>query len=149
MTTTADTPPQSTQDTPDGAQPPEDAPETPDGAQGAEVDDEVTRLRREAAERRVTAREATERADRLHRALLDRTIAAAAGPILADVTDLPPGDFLDDDDLPDPAKIEAAARALVEAKPHLAARRFAPIPAGPQGDDAPPPTTILGALRSV
>jgi hypothetical protein len=42
---------------------------------------------------------------------------------LADPSDLrPSADLLDDDGLPDPAKIDAAIEVLLTAKPHLASR---------------------------
>lgn len=138
-----------TTDATEGELPP-DAPE-PDG-EPAEGDDEVSRLRSEAARRRVEARDATERADRLHARLVDQAVATATDGLMADGAE----DFarfhdgpvpLDDDGFPDVEAIRSAAEAIIEARPHLAARRFSPIAAGPQGDDAPAPSTILGALR--
>ncbi len=119
---------------------PEVDPETPDDAP------EIRSLRDEAARRRVEARTATDRAEALGRRLMTATVERAAGGILEDVTDLPDGAYTDEEGYPDEAAITAAAEALIEAKPHLAKRRFANIDAGAQ--DAPPaPSTIMAALR--
>jgi len=110
---------------PEPAVTPVEAPETvPDDGQ-VQTDPEtfprsyVEDLRREAAEHRVKAK----RADDLAARLLAATVAQATAGILADPTDLPAGDYLDDDGYPDPERIADTARALVTVKPHLADRR--------------------------
>jgi hypothetical protein len=106
----------------------------------------VDSLRAESSERRRRAREADEarqeaeeRAERLAERLLRSTVAQHATG-LADPGDLllniEPGELLDDDGLPDPAKITTACTALLVKKPHLASRKPAPgsdIDQGPRG----------------
>lgn len=107
-----------------GNQPPE--PE-PDSFPRQYVED----LRRESAGYRDRAK----RADALAERLLVATVREATAGILADPTDLDvsePGHLLDADGYPDPEAITAAARALVERKPHLSDRR----PAGDIGQGA-------------
>ncbi len=66
------------------------------------------------------------RADALA-ARLVTALAAQTGK-LADPTDLPVSDdLLDEDGMPDPAKVDEAVVRLIEVKPHLASTR-------PQGD---------------
>lgn len=145
-----------TTDTPEGndQEPTDEAPEGASEAQEAvPEDDEVTRLRREAADRRVAARDAVARADALDAALTERIVAAATAGVLEDQADF--ARFTDgpvprdEDGLPDEAAIRAAAEAIVEAHPRLGARRFASLPAGPQGADQPAPSNIFDALRSI
>jgi hypothetical protein len=132
-------------DTSDDAPADETAEATPDEEGG-----ELAKLRAEAARRRVEAREATERADELARRLTAAVVAAEAGSLLADPEDLArftDEPLTDDDGYPDPAKVRAAAEALAEARPHLAARRFAPIDQGADSAD-PGGFDLAGALRS-
>lgn len=127
-------------------------PTAPEPEQPAEVmpdatpDDlraEVRRLRDEAATSRVGSR----RADTLAARLVE-SYAAATG-LLADPTDLraEPGDLVDDDGHPDPAKVREAVESLIEAKPHLASRT-------PRGDvdqgarDDAPGVDLAGLLRA-
>lgn len=117
----------------------EDEPVAPE--EEHDVDPEVRRLRDEAARRRIDAREATERADRLSTAL---TVTAACTGVLTD-----PADFArfhdgpvptDDDGLPDHDAIRAAAEAIVTGHPHLGDRR-------PRGR-GPAPTTTTSTWRA-
>ena len=89
----------------------------------------VQKLRDEAAGHRVKAK----RADGLAAALV--TAQAALTGRMADPTDLPYDDeLLDDDGVPDEAKVQAAVEDLLRRKPHLAARR----PRGDVGQGARP-----------
>ncbi len=89
----------------------------------------VQKLRDEAAGHRVKAK----RIDALSARLA--TAQAALTGKLADPTDLPfTADLLDDDGLVDEDKVRAAVDALIERKPHLAARR----PTGNIGQGARP-----------
>lgn len=110
--------------------------------------DYVTALRREAAERRVAAREAEEaataanaRLEAQSSRLLALEVEAATRGVLADPTDLlayvNADELRDDDGNPDTDKIKASAAELVARKAHLAPRT------GPTGDvdqGARPPT---------
>jgi len=89
----------------------------------------VQKLRDEAAGHRVKAK----RADGLAAALV--TAQAALTGKMADPTDLPyDEELLDDDGVPDEAKVQAAVEDLLRRKPHLAARR----PRGDVGQGARP-----------
>ncbi len=95
----------------------------------------VQKLRDEAAGYRVRAK----RTDALNARLA--TAQAALTGKLADPTDLPYDDaLLDDDGLVDEDKVRAAVDALIERKPHLAARR----PTGNVGQGARPETPEIG-----
>ncbi len=95
----------------------------------------VQKLRDEAAGHRVKAK----RTDALNARLA--TAQAALTGKLADPTDLPYDDaLLDDDGLVDEDKVRAAVDALIERKPHLAARR----PTGNVGQGARPETPEIG-----
>ncbi len=95
----------------------------------------VQKLRDEAASHRVKAK----RTDALNARLA--TAQAALTSKLADPTDLPfTDDLLDDDGLVDEDKVRAAVDALIERKPHLAARR----PTGNVGQGARPETPEIG-----
>ncbi len=123
------------QTTPDeGTTPDEAAPETFDRAY-------VQKLREEAAGHRVKAK----RADALAARLV--TAQAALTGKLADPTDLPYEDgLLDEDGLPDEGRVRAAVDALLERKPHLAARRVV----GDVGQGARPSEpafSLVGLLR--
>ncbi len=108
--------------------PPEDVTETFDR-------EYVQKLRDEAAGYRVRAK----RTDALNARLA--TAQAALTGKLADPTDLPfTDDLLDDDGLVDEDKVRAAVDALIERKPHLAARR----PTGNVGQGARPETPEIG-----
>jgi hypothetical protein len=87
----------------------------------------VENLRAEAAEHRVKGK----RADAIA-ARLVTSLAASTGR-LADPSDLPyDAALLDDDGVPDAAKVTEAVEALLAAKPHLASRR----PTGDVGQGA-------------
>lgn len=107
---------------PDGATPPAESTEQPaEVMPGASEDDlraEVRRLRDESSAQRVKGKQADTLAARLVEAY------AAATGLLADPTDLRAevATLLDDDGLPDPAKVREAVEALLTAKPHLASR---------------------------
>ena len=91
----------------------------------------VHELRDEAAAARVKAKRGDAAEDRLRSAI----ITAATAGVLADPTDLPwTSDLADDDGWPSYEKIEAAARELVEAKPHLG-RVGGDVGQGQRGDD--------------
>ncbi len=95
----------------------------------------VQKLRDEAAGHRVKAK----RTDALNARLA--TAQAALTGKLADPTDLPfTDDLLDEDGLVDEDKVRAAVDALIERKPHLAARR----PTGNVGQGARPETPEIG-----
>jgi len=97
----------------------------------------VERLRHEAAEARVKAKDRDDLAHRLHAAL-----TAATGR-LADPSDL----AYDDAHLADDEALNAAIDDLLARKPHLAAR----TPRGDIGQGATPTTTtvdLAGMLRS-
>ncbi len=120
-----------------------EVPDVDDAATGQDVADEqqsfdreyVQSLRDEAAGYRVKAK----RTDALNARLA--TAQAALTGKLADPTDLPfTDDLLDDDGLVDEDKVRAAVDALIERKPHLAARR----PTGNVGQGARPETPEIG-----
>jgi hypothetical protein len=103
--------------------------------------DYVERLRAEAAERRVAAKEAEERAERFGRELFAERVAATGR--LADPTDLAydPA-LLDDQDA-----LGAALDDLVTRKPHLASRR--PVGDVDQGArEAAEGVSLAGLLRA-
>lgn len=107
--------------------PPEDT--SPTGEAEPETFDRayVQKLRDEAAGHRVKAK----RADALSAALV--TAHAASLGRLADATDFPfSDDLLDEDGMPDPAKVSTSVDELLTRKPHLAARR----PTGDVGQGA-------------
>lgn len=101
--------------------------ETPEALSNAESSQEsdgtfdpayIAQLRQEAAEGRVKAK----RADALARQAV-KAIAASDGRLI-DADDLAfDQQFLDDEGLVDTDRVRAAIAALVERKPHLAARR--------------------------
>lgn len=120
----------------------------------------VTRLRQEAAERRVAARTAEESLavaagalEALRDRLLALEVASATAGVLADPSDLltfvSASDLADDDGNPDAEKIKSAASALVERKSHLAPR-LGPTGDVDQGARAPGPEAfdLAGALRA-
>lgn len=117
------TPPVDGDQQPTDTTPPEDAPvdanAPEDATQEPEEDPEsfpreyVQKLRQEAADARVKAKDRDDIAGRLHTAMV-----AATGR-LADPTDLP----FDEANLDDPEALRAAIDALLEAKPHLASRK--------------------------
>lgn len=96
----------------------------------------VEKLRTEAAGYRTRVRELEQQ---LHRMQVEGTGA------LADASDLP----FDPAHLESPEALQAAIDALIEAKPHLKARRFDPAAAaqGPKAGAAAP-VDLLAALRS-
>lgn len=82
----------------------------------------VTRLREEAAQHRVAAKEAAERGDALAELLLARSVEQATAGILRDPSDLPFDEsFVTDTGAPDLDAIRSAAEALTSTKPYLAA----------------------------
>jgi hypothetical protein len=102
---------------------------------GSGPDDEIARLKDEAASRRVAAKEATERAEKYRQQVLDYTVKEASAGLLEDHEDAfnagnPDEDWADDDDPDafDVDKIRASIEAMLERKPHLKAR------AKPRGD---------------
>lgn len=134
----------------------EEAEPSADGTFPAEY---VANLRREAAERRVAAREAeqatataTARLEALQGRLLALEVAAATAGVLADPSDLltfvNAADLADDDGNPDAEKIKSAAVELASRKPHLAPR-LGPTGDVDQGARAPGPEAfdLAGALR--
>lgn len=138
----------------------DETPETPPGEDGRFDAAYVQRLREEAAARRVEARTATEAAtatttamEALRGRLLALEVAQATAGILADSSDLlahvDVAELADEHGNPDPAKIKAAAEALVARKSHLAPR---PSVSGDvdQGARAPSPETFdfAAALRA-
>lgn len=96
----------------------------------------VEKLRVESAGYRTRVRDLEQQ---LHRMQVEGTGA------LADASDLP----FDPSHLESPEALQAAIDALIEAKPHLKARRFAPDAAA-QGPKTPAsaPVDLLGALRN-
>jgi hypothetical protein len=156
MTTPAD----QTADDTSGKAPsgPQDGPNDPAGGQGTgegvqKPQDKITedgpdtfdrayvqRLRDEAAGHRVKAK----RADALAQRLI--TAMAAKTNRLADPTDLAySDDLLDDDGLPDEAKVLDAVEELLAKKPHLASRRPQDSDVG-QGAQADADTVSLADL---
>ncbi len=136
--------------------------EEPEPTEGQTFDASyVTRLRQEAAERRVAARTAGEESlavaagalEALRGRLLNLEIEAATAGVLADPTDLltfvNAADLADDDGNPDAGKIKTAAAELASRKPHLAPR-LAPTGDVDQGARAPGPEAfdLAGALRA-
>lgn len=120
-------------------QEPETEPEPEPGEDGTFPAEVVTRLRREAAERRVAARDAEEatsaanaRLEALGARLLALEVADATRGVLADPTDLlahvPAADLVDEEGNPSAERIKAAAAELVTRKAHLAP------PTRPSGD---------------
>lgn len=103
----------------------------------------VSKLRQEAADNRVKAK----RADDLARQVV-RAMARADGRLI-DADDLAfDGAFIDDDGMVDSDRVVAAIDALVERKPHLAARRpNTPIAQGARPE--PENVTLLGILNSL
>lgn len=139
---------------------PEPTPDEPDPSTFGEHADYVRELRQEAAERRTKAREAEkalEAANGVLRQTRERLLAlevdAAARGILADPSDLlvhvQAAELWGEDGAPDPARIKAAATALVERKAHLAPR---PAVGGDVDQGArppgPEPFDFAGMLRS-
>lgn len=122
--------------------PPEQPAEVMPDATPDDLRAEVRRLRDEAGEHRVKGRRADALATRLVEAY------AAATGLLADPSDLrfDPA-LLDDDGLPDPAKVRAAVDGLLASKPHLASRT-------PRGDvdqgarDDAADISLTGLLRA-
>ena len=97
----------------------------------------VENLRKENADYRTRAKTADDLAKRLHTELVRSTGK------LADPTDMP----FDTEHLDDPEKLAAAIEALVEAKPHLRARRV--VGAVGQGESGGSGTfSLLDAMRS-
>lgn len=97
----------------------------------------VEKLRQEAADHRVKAKDRDALAERLHHALV-----AATGR-LADPTDLP----FHEDHLENPDTLTAALDDLISRKPHLATRR----PAGDIGQgvsEGPSTVNLAGILRN-
>lgn len=76
-------------------------------------------------------------------------MSAATSGILTDSTDLPPeGDYLDEDGFPDVEKVTEAAKALVEAKPHLGDKRPSqPVEQGPRSESAH--VNLAGMVRQL
>jgi hypothetical protein len=112
---------------------------------GASEDDlrtEIRRLRDESATHRVSSR----RADTLAEWLV--TAYAAAAGLLADPADLAfDVALLDDDGLPDPARVATAVDDLLAARPHLASRT--PRGSIDQGArDDTPDVSLVGLLRA-
>lgn len=127
-------------------------PETSEDEGVEDGEDPTKALRDESARRRIEAREANERADRLAARLTTQVIATATADILES-----PEDFArfhdgpvptDDDGYPDPKAITESAREIAAAHPRIARRRFSPIPAGPQGATKSAPTSIMEAVRA-
>jgi hypothetical protein len=104
----------------------------------------VRELRDEAAGNRVRATKAQER-------LLAATLTTA-GQSLADPKDLlvftDTKDLLDEDGLPDPEKVSAAAEALAVSKPHLRRVVFTDVGQGPRGRPEEPKTSFTDMLRA-
>lgn len=91
----------------------------------------VEKIRKESAGYRDRAKTAEARADELARALFTARVAATGK--LADPTDL----AFDTEALDDAGKLTAAIDALLETKPHLAARKpFGNVGQGIKGDAA-------------
>ena len=142
--TTPSTPssqPHGDQQQPKGPQPPESN-ENGIDEQETEPDtfprEYVEELRQENARYRTEAKAAETLAGRLHTELV-----RATGK-LADPTDLP----FDAEHLEDPEKLSAAVNALIEAKPHLKARRIVgDVGQGGRGS-AEAGVNLLGMLRS-
>ena len=117
-------------------------PHTPEGVSAVDTPDDaetfprdyVERLRHEAAEARVKAKDRDDLAHRLHAAL-----TAATGR-LADPSDLP----FDDAHLADDDALNAAIDDLLARKPHLASRR--PTGSVGQGLSADPATVSLASI---
>lgn len=103
----------------------------------------VSKLRQEAADNRVKAK----RADDLARQVV-RAMARADGRLI-DADDLAfDVAFIDDDGMVDSDRVVTAIDALVERKPHLAARRpDGPIPQGARPE--PDNVTLLGILNGL
>jgi hypothetical protein len=132
MTTPATTPPPEGQERPQDGQEsqqtapiaqsdrtaPETAPEGQDGDRDTFPSAVVKDLRDENAKLRVRSKRSDELATRLVHAI------AGQDGRLADPTDLPVSDdLLDDDGLPDTAKVQHAIEELLKKKPHLASTR--------------------------
>jgi hypothetical protein len=82
--------------------------------------DYVEKLRNEAAEHRTSRKDAEERLGRVQAAYRDVAVSNAVAGVLVDASDLAwSDDFLDDDGLVDAEKVQQAATALLENKPHL------------------------------
>lgn len=121
--------PERPQDGPEAGSGGSDGPQGTQDGQGADSGDQdqdaatfpasyVKELRDEAAKARVKAK----RADSLAQKLI-ASMASATGR-LADPTDLPLSEaLLDDDGMPDEAKVLAAIDDLLKRKPHLASRK--------------------------
>lgn len=161
---------QSTDPATEGQQPsaapevPTTAPEAPEEEPAQYDAAYVRKLRREAADRRREAKEATERvaaqeaelaehrAWRLDRAIVDANVGTMGLPRLADPSDLMTftdrAELVDDAGQPDPARISAAIEALIARKPHLAAGfgRMGGAWDGAAGGSNPVPQPSLGEL---
>ena len=110
----------------------------------------VEKLRRENAEHRTRAKRTDDLADRL----LTATVASTLSGKLADPSDLlahldDAAALLDDEGVPDPEKITAAADTLLAAKPHLASRNTTgDIDQGAQGS-GPEAVSLTGLIRGL
>lgn len=125
---------------PTGVQP-TPLPERPDDPDEGKTFDAayVKKLREEAAERRKAVEAAEEKAAKAEARARDLFITAHTSKILADPEDLlafdPEADLYEDGELSE-EKVVAAANALKERKPHLAARTFGgDSGAGPRGKE--------------
>ena len=108
--------------------------------------EEYEAIKEESIANRLKAKRATE----LETALRAAVIREATRDVLADPEDLAWSDEFNDDEtgLPDPEKITAAAEALTEAKPQLAAVR-GDVGAGFRGDESDAAAVDLaGMLRA-
>lgn len=100
----------------------------------------VEKLRTENAERRAAAKAAEAKALKAQQRVNAIVVERAASSVLADANDLllnnPDADIYDEAGEVDEEKVKAAAEALLESKPYLAARQFGgDIGAGPRGKD--------------
>ena len=112
-------------------------PDVPDSEPETFPREYVTKLRQEAADARVKAKDRDQLAARLH------TAQVAATGRLADPTDLP----FDEAYLDDPEALSAAIEQLLTAKPHLASRRpSGDVSQGLRGTPSPQPSNDLAAI---
>lgn len=136
----AEEPTEAPEDSTDEA-PTEDT-DTDDGDRGDDGDHGLARVRKEAAAYRVRAREAEERVAALQQQIFDLLVKADGR--LAD-----PGDLPYADDLADADSVGEAISALLEAKPHYAARKPAALPEQSIGQEPTSGPTFGELLRSI
>ena len=107
----------------------------------------VEKLRSEAAEGRTARKDAEATLERVQTAYRDLAVSSAVAGVLVDPSDLSwSDDYLDSDGLVDAEKVQQAATALLEQKPHLG-RVVGDVGQGFKGEQAKT-VDLAGMLRA-